>query len=117
MIAVIFEVLPNAENKLEYLEIAAKLKPELKKNLGFISIERFQSFENPDKILSLSFWESEESVREWRITEIHRASQQKGREYIFKNYRLVVAQAIRDYSMLQRAEAPFDSESYHDDVS
>jgi heme-degrading monooxygenase HmoA len=59
MIAVIFEVYPKNGKVEEYLSIAQELKPELSKISGFISIERFQSLVNPDKILSLSFWENE----------------------------------------------------------
>ena len=43
MIAVIFEVWPASGRKEDYLSIAAKLKPDLEKMDGFISIERFQS--------------------------------------------------------------------------
>jgi hypothetical protein len=43
MIAVIFEVLPAKGKRNTYLDMAAKLRPELDKIKGFISIERFQS--------------------------------------------------------------------------
>ena len=43
MIAVIFEVLPAAGRKTDYLEHAARLKGELERMDGFISVERFQS--------------------------------------------------------------------------
>ena len=55
MIVVIFEVLPHAEKKQTYLDIAAALRPILVEMDGFISIERFQSLHDPEKILSLSF--------------------------------------------------------------
>jgi len=72
MIAVIFEVYPKNGKVEEYLNIAQELKSELSKISGFISIERFQSLVNPDKILSLSFWENEESVKQWRNVTLHR---------------------------------------------
>ncbi|MFT3919233.1 antibiotic biosynthesis monooxygenase family protein [Cloacibacterium sp.] len=75
----------------------------------FISIERFQSLVNPDKILSLSFWENEESVRQWRNATLHRNAQEKGRNSVFENYRLRVATVIRDYRMTEREQAPEDS--------
>jgi heme-degrading monooxygenase HmoA len=110
-IAVIFEVIPANEYKEEYLNIALRLKPELEKIKGFISIERFQSIYHPEKILSLSFWENEEAVREWRNLKIHRDAQSKGREYIFEDYHLRIAEVIRDYGMFDRSEAPVDSKS------
>jgi len=115
MIAVIFEAIPAEGKKEEYFSIAAELRPILKKMKGFISIERFQSFSDPEKILSLSFWEDEESIKQWRNTEMHRLAQSRGRESIFKNYRLRIAEVARDYGMFDRKEAPVDSKAFHDD--
>ena len=112
-IAVIFEVVPADGQIQEYLDIATKLKPELEKIKGFISIERFQSIYSPEKILSLSFWENEEAIREWRNLETHRNAQSKGRESIFKDYRIRIAQTVRDYGMFERDETPSDSKSFH----
>lgn len=109
MIAVIFEVYPKNGKVEEYLSIAQELKPELSKISGFISIERFQSLVNPDKILSLSFWENEESVKQWRNVALHRNAQEKGRNSVFENYQLRVAAVIRDYGMTEREQAPEDS--------
>ncbi|MBI1768113.1 MAG: alpha/beta fold hydrolase [Bacteroidetes bacterium] len=112
-IAVIFEVIPSEGQKAEYLNIALNLKPELEKIKGFISIERFQSIYQPEKILSLSFWENEQAIQEWRNVEMHRNAQLKGREYIFKDYQLRIAQVVRDYGMFDRKEAPVDSKTFH----
>lgn len=114
-IAVIFEVIPaDASCKQEYLNIAANLKPELEKIRGFLSIERFQSIYHPEKILSLSFWSDENAIQEWRNIELHRNAQLKGREYIFKDYHLRIAQVIRDYGKFDRKEAPADSKYFHE---
>lgn len=114
MIAVIFEVIPNEGKKEEYLDIAAKLRSELDTIEGFISIERFQSINDPEKILSLSFWKDEESILQWRNLELHRFAQTKGREEIFKDYHLRIANVNRDYGMFDRKEAPKDSFKFHD---
>lgn len=113
MIAVIFEVIPNEGKKEEYLNIAANLRPELDHIEGFISIERFQSFNDPDKVLSLSFWKDEESILQWRNLEMHRFAQAKGREEIFRDYHLRIATVVRDYGMFDRKEAPKDSLNFH----
>jgi len=106
MHAVIFEVEPEPERRQDYLDIAARLRPELERIDGFISVERFQSLTNPDKILSLSFWRDEAAVVRWRRQEEHRAAQRAGRTGIFRTYRLRVAAVVRDYGMDERAEAP-----------
>ena len=113
MIAVIFEVWPAEGRRQEYLDLAAALKPELEKIDGFISVERFQSLTRPGKLVSLSYWRDEESVRRWRNLEPHRRTQAAGRESIFSDYRLRVAQVLRDYGMNQRDEAPDDSRTVH----
>jgi len=114
MIAVIFEVIPHETTKDEYFTIAAALKPELEKTAGFISVERFQSLTDPGKILSLSFWEDEAGIQQWRNLEMHRLAQSEGRQRIFKDYRLRIAGVIRDYGMDDRKAAPADSRQFHD---
>lgn len=113
MIAVIFEVLPHAELKQDYLEIAATLAPRLREMDGFISIERFQSLSQPEKILSLSFWRDEAAVAQWRNTDEHRVAQSQGRQQIFENYRLRIAAVSRDYGLQEREQAPSDSRAIH----
>src|SRR5215210_1340565 len=106
MYAVIFEVVPEPERRQDYLDIAARLRPELEKIDGFVSIERFESLTQPGKILSLSFWRDEAAVARWRRHEEHREAQRAGRGGIFRSYRLRVAAVLRDYGMNERAEAP-----------
>lgn len=113
MIAVIFEVMPHAASKQEYLDIAASLAPVLMEMDGFISIERFQSLSDPQKILSLSFWRDEAAVAGWRNLEVHRGAQTKGRTEVFQDYRLRVAAVVRDYGLAEREQAPQDSRQQH----
>ncbi|TPK63019.1 antibiotic biosynthesis monooxygenase [Mesorhizobium sp. B2-4-19] len=109
MIAVIFEVQPAEGRRDAYLAIAANLRPLLDGIDGFISIERFQSLADPNRIVSLSFWRDEDAVRAWRNTEEHRQAQQAGRGGIFAGYRLRIAHVVRDYGLTEREEAPADS--------
>ena len=108
MIAVIFEVWPNSGRKQDYLDIAARLKPELEKIEGFISVERFQSLSDETKLLSLSFWRDEEAVKRWRNFAEHRQAQRLGRESAFRDYRLRVVSVMRDYGMNDRVQVPRD---------
>jgi heme-degrading monooxygenase HmoA len=45
-------------------------------------------------------------VAEWGHFEQHRAAQRAGRERVFSDYRLRVAQVLRDYGMQDRAQVP-----------
>ena len=106
MHVVIFEVEPEAGREQDYLDIAARLRPELEKIDGFISIERFRSLSQDGKILSLSFWRDEAAIARWRQQQQHQAAQRAGRERIFRDYRIRVAAVIRDYGMYEREQAP-----------
>src|SRR5262245_36679324 len=113
VIAVIFEGIAQDDRKEAYLEVAARLRPLLADIDGFLSIERFQSLTTPGKILSLSFWRDEAAVHRWRNLEQHRAVQSLGRKSIFEEYRIRVAQVVRDYGLEDRAQAPEDSLAAH----
>ena len=113
MIAVIFEAIPAEGQADAYLDAAAKLRPLLAEVDGFISIERFQSLTQPGKILSLSFWRDAQAVERWRNIEQHRSVQAAGRAGIFADYRLRVAEVLRDYGKTQREQAPPDSRRAH----
>ncbi len=102
MIAVIFEVTPKDGRAGDYFDAAAKLRPELEKIDGFISVERFESLTTPGKYLSLSFWRDAAAVAVWRGHGDHRAAQQRGQREIFADYRISVAEVMRDYTMAQR---------------
>ena len=106
MYTVIFEVEPKPDGLDEYMDIAAALRHDLEKMDGFISIERFQSLTNEGKILSLSFWRDEASVAAWRNQSKHQQAQSKGYNELFDNYRLRVAEVVRDYTKSDRIQAP-----------
>jgi heme-degrading monooxygenase HmoA len=70
----------DVRRKLRRLRLAGpRLKVELEGMDGFISVERFQSLTDPDKLLSLSFWRDEEAVAGWRARAGHRPAQSAGR--------------------------------------
>lgn len=113
MIAVLFELQPREGARQAYLDIAADLRPLLERVDGFVSIERFQSLADPDRVLSLSFWRDEAAVQQWRNLEAHRLAQEAGRNRLFADYRLTVAQVLRQYGMDDRGQAPGDSVQRH----
>jgi heme-degrading monooxygenase HmoA len=113
MIAVIFEVWPAEGERQHYLDLAAALKADLEQIDGFISVERFQSLNDPGKLVSLSFFRDEAAVQRWRNRPGHRATQVKGRSGVFSDYRLRIAEVSRDYGLNDRTEAPQDSLEAH----
>jgi hypothetical protein len=78
-----------------------------------VCVRAFKSTSTPNKMVSLSFFRDERAVQQWRNTTAHRATQARGRAGVFTNYRLRVAEVVRDYGMTDRAEAPADSVAVH----
>ena len=113
MNVIIFEFETQQGRHNDYFEHVAALKAELETAPGFISVERFESLTTPGKLLSLSFWESEEAIANWRALPRHRKAQAAGRAGILADYRLRVAQVIRDYGMNERSQTPADSRAVH----
>lgn len=100
MIAVLFEVwIDDAASKDEYLAVARSLADDLASIEGFVSIERFHSLADASKMLSLSYWRDEAAVARWRAWDKHRAAQRLGRERLFRDYRIRVANVVRAYGM------------------
>ena len=111
MYAVIFEAKVADNQQAQYLDIAAGLVSELEQIEGFISVERFTSLTEEGKLLSLSFWRDEASVKRWREHGKHREAQGFGRNQIFSDYRLRIADVARDYGKYDRAQAPAHNKS------
>jgi heme-degrading monooxygenase HmoA len=83
VVVVIFEVWPAEGRKDDYLTLAASLREDLSRIDGFISVERFQSLTDANKLLSLSVWRDEDAVKRWRNLSSHRETQRQGRSGIF----------------------------------
>lgn len=113
MHVIIFEFEPAQGRHNDYFEHVAALKTELESAPGFISVERFESLTQPGKLLSLSFWESEDAIAAWRAVPRHRKAQTAGRAGILSDYRIRVAEIARDYTMGERNQAPADSVTAH----
>jgi heme-degrading monooxygenase HmoA len=106
MMAVIFEIWPAEGRREDYLRLAAELKAHLSTFGGFMSVERFESLYEQEKLLSLQFWRDEASITAWRTDLTHRCMQPAGRAHLFRDYRLHVAEVVRDCGMSERGQAP-----------
>lgn len=96
MLALLFEVTPTPDGYDAYLDIAGKLRPLLEMTEGFLSIDRYKSLSRPATLLSHSLWRDEASLAVWRTYEMHHNAQVAGRTNIFSDYRLRIAQVVRE---------------------
>jgi heme-degrading monooxygenase HmoA len=102
MMVVAFQVRMREGRMPDYFDLAAALRPELERIEGFISVERFESLAEPGKYVSLSFWRDATAIEAWRSHACHRAAQALGKQEIFADFRISVAEVVRDYSLADR---------------
>jgi heme-degrading monooxygenase HmoA len=113
-VLILSEMVLKAGCEDEYFEYAKSVNDALKAAPGFIRSERFKSLAKENKYLSLSVWEDERSAENWRNAAIHREGQSAAREHYFKSYHITAAEALREYTGVDRRQAPVDSNVFHD---
>jgi len=96
MISLFFEVDIKPGRADHYLDLAASLKPELMAIGGCLFIDRFRSLTRDNLLLSYQIWRDEGALTAWRVHAHHHEVQTLGREKIFSNYRIRVAQVIHE---------------------
>jgi heme-degrading monooxygenase HmoA len=65
------------------------------KQEGFISIDHSQMGDNS---ITVSYWQSLESIQNWKDHPDHKVIQEKGQTTCYKNYTVKVAKVLREYS-------------------
>ncbi len=113
MIVMVFEFSVREGEMDDYLRTSSMLREHLEGIEGFVSVERFASTATPGKFVAIGYFENEQAVTHWRNLPEHRRAQALGRNRFFSGYRLVMAEAIRDYSHHLREQAPEDSQRFH----
>ena len=94
---VIFEFTVKDGARDRYFELAGLMREEIQSQPGFISIERYESLVHENKVVSVSTWQDEASILNWKRNSEHQKAQAEGKSDIFASYRLRVAEVIRDY--------------------
>lgn len=78
----------------EYSAVAARMRQLA---LGQFGCIEFHSVTEGLNEVSLSYWPSEESIREWKSHPEHVLAQQAGRERWYKTYSVQVTEVKRSY--------------------
>ena len=94
MLSLFFEVEIKPGRTDQYLNLAASLKPELESMGGCLFLDRFKSLSRDNLILSYQIWQDEGSLTAWRVQAHHHDVQTLGRDRVFSDYRIRVAQVI-----------------------
>lgn len=95
--AVIFTSLRNAADEPGYAQAAADMAELARRQPGFLGVE---SARGDDRLgITVSYWESEDAIRAWKMASDHRAVQRLGRERWYAAYTLRVARIERSYTL------------------
>jgi len=114
MIGLFFEVQTRPGHRDQYLDLAAALKPELEAMGGCRFIDRFRSLTRQDLLLSYQIWQDEGALTAWRAHGHHHQVQTMGRERVFSDYRIRVAQVIHEERPGKPAWQPKSRTPYND---
>jgi heme-degrading monooxygenase HmoA len=114
MMSLFFEVEIKPGRTDQYLNLAASLKPELEAMGGCLFLDRFKSLSRDNLILSYQFWQDEGSLTAWRVHAHHHEVQTLGRDRVFTDYRIRVAQVIYEATRGQAVRQAESRTSYND---
>jgi heme-degrading monooxygenase HmoA len=114
MISQFFEVQMREGQINRYLDLAASLKPSLELMGGCLLIDRFKSLSRKNLLLSYQIWQDEGSMIAWRVDAKHHTVQEIGREQVFADYRIRIAQVIHEERPEKAAWRPERLSPYND---
>ena len=114
MMSLFFEVEVKPGRMEQYLTLAASLKPALDAMGGCLFLDRFRSLSRDNLLLSYQIWQDEGALTAWRADGRHHQVQTLGREKVFSNYRIRIAQVIHETRPAQPAWQPERRTSYND---
>lgn len=100
--AVIFSSQRTAEEPEAYAGMAERMAELAARQPGYLGHE---SAHGPDGFgITVSYWDSEEAVRNWKQVAEHREAQRLGRERWYREYRIRVARVEREYGFEEAGE-------------
>jgi heme-degrading monooxygenase HmoA len=90
--AVIFTSV-QTENTEGYSEMAELMENLAKKQTGYLGIESARN----DIGITVSYWQSIESIKNWKANLDHIIAQKKGREQWYSYYKVRICKVEREY--------------------
>ena len=81
-----------------YSSMGERMVDLASKQKGFLGIESTEDLEGFE--ITISYWESEEAIRDWKANFEHQTAQKQGRKLWYEHYEIRDARVERAYSML-----------------
>lgn len=86
------------EGKSEQVaKLLSVLMNEVEKIDGYISKESFESRDNADKLISLSYWRDEKALEDWNKNRAHVFAMSKGKNELFNYYNIQISSTNRTH--------------------
>ncbi len=93
----------RADVEAGYAETAAHLEALARTMPGYLGFETARGADGFG--ITVSYWETEEAIRNWKSEIDHLEAQKRGREAWYSDYTVRVARVERQYRMKDRAAA------------
>ena len=100
--AAIFVSRRSPTEDLEYSKTAARMEKLARLQPGFVHMESVREGEGLG--ITVSFWESEEAIRNWAANEEHLVAQKKGKDRWYDWYHLSIARVDRHWGFRRLSE-------------
>ena len=94
--AVIFSATRTGKGDKDYGAMAARMDELAKTMPGYLGIESIRSTENAT--ITVSYWQDEEAIRNWRIEAEHQVAQEMGKSTWYQHYEIRIAKVERAYA-------------------
>ena len=91
--AVIFTSV-QSENDQGYADMAEKMMDMAQQQKGFLGVETARS----DIGITVSYWDSLEAIKNWKMDADHTDARNKGREMWYRQFKVRICNVERDYS-------------------
>lgn len=78
----------------EYAQVAARMREMALREFGCLE---FYAVTEGDTEIAVSYWPSEQHIRDWKAHPEHLLAQQAGRERWYASYSVQVAEVMRKY--------------------
>lgn len=73
---------------------------------GFISKETFASLDDPDKVITLSYWQDRAALDRWMRNAEHRRVIPQGRNELFTHYTIQLAEVVSEKTWKKATPLP-----------
>jgi len=96
--AVIFTSVRSAQDPAGYEAMAQRMVDKAKLQKGFLGMD---SVRDPSGTgITVSYWESLDSIKAWRADAEHQDAQSAGREKWYENFKVRICKVEREYGAL-----------------